>query len=85
MPEQEEDPKLPTDEQFKNAPILWGVPGEQMGLPYLAGQCPKCTQKLALSGPGYGACMNCNTWLEFRDVTTRGTPAATAVEAKREE
>lgn len=52
---------------FPGATVVWAQPGEQVGLPYLAGNCPHCTQRLALSGPGFGTCHNCNHALEFRD------------------
>jgi hypothetical protein len=51
--------------------ICWATPGQQMGLPFVAGKCPMCGQALALSEFGCGACYGCNQWLEFRDAALK--------------
>jgi DNA-directed RNA polymerase subunit RPC12/RpoP len=85
--EQQSPPEPP---EFPDAPILWAVAGEQMGLPYLAGRCPKCSMQMAVSQPRYFACPNCNTWLNVKNVKNRkkaaeATPIAAAVETSKEE
>jgi len=71
--------------EFPNALPFYAKKGEQMGLPYYAGPCPKCTQWLAFSGLGYGPCTNCNHWLQILDADTQQPAEITAPAPATEE
>ena len=43
---------------------------EQAGQKYLTARCPRCANRVNLSGPGRHLCRACNLWLELRAAPT---------------